>query len=283
MANTCTAKKKDGGDCHARVVTGSDTCFTHRVVAEAPVVEALAEAPPAPVEVPVIPENPGGKKLGIVGRSTDQGLRGVVVAVAECAMPTVVHGRTEYTTGPCQQAVKDNPSLARTWFKTCTHGPEFVLETNAEGRKVRVAIPPNLRPYYETAVHIKRTPILNEDGTIKEWEETTVYDAKLRLKYVAVDTTINSGRSLKRVLARGAKLATEFNIAPFCENHGCFRQDVKRYRNGLYCSDNHAAFVYARATATFVPLGGFDQSWPMATSSMKRQEVLAKLRSEVAV
>lgn len=219
-----------------------------------------------------------GKKLkGLTSRPKDHGLHGIKLVVPKCQVPIVVHGRTEWTSGPCTSL----PTRKRDWYKTCPHGPEFVLEEQEDGTKTKTPIPEELRPYYETKIYIQKTPILDENGNIKEWEETTKYDAILRIEERADDIRIRSGRAVRITLAQGAKWPAEFGIAPFCELHGCFSQDLTKFRNGLYCSDLHAAFVYARQTGVMLPLGGFDGSWPQATSSMKRREVLTELKAQV--
>jgi len=216
-----------------------------------------------------------GKMLGLIGRSLEQGLRGIKMIVPKCQVPVVVHGKTEYTTGPCQQAVKDQPELARSWFKNCPHGPDRDEEGNE--------IPPELRPYYEMNIEKKSIPVVGEQGEIKEWEETQHIRVRLRIQDVALSPNIMGGRAVKVQRVRGGKFPQDFGVAPFCQNYGCQRQDVRRFANGLFCTDNHAAFVYARETGAMIPIGGFDASWPGRTSSRKRGEVMASLKAKVAV
>jgi len=211
--------------------------------------------------------NPGGIDLGLVGRSLEQGLRGRKMVAPSCQVPVVVHGKTEWTTGPCQQQVKESPTLRYSWFKTCPHGPEF----DEHGQ----AIPEERRPYYETDIYEKRTPVLGPRGEIKEWKQTEHYSARLRVVDVALAETIMSGRAVNYRLARGALPVSDFGLAPFCEAYGCMRQKTQQFKNGRFCSALHAKFVKARETGTMVPVGGFDTSWPMATSTQKRNEVLA--------
>ena len=211
----------------------------------------------------------GKKLLNLPSRSTAAGnMRSVKIVKPACQVPVSVQGRTEYTTGPCQQAVKQDPVLEFCWFKTCTHGPEQDSEGNP--------IPPELRPYYSLDIRMERTPVVQE-GVIVEWKEKPLYDVTLRVDEAVKHPMVDSGNQLKRELERGAKLVSEFGIAPFCEHLGCYRQDIRKFLNGMFCSENHARMVKARETGVLLPLAGFDATWQRQTSTEKRAEVLAQI------
>ena len=193
-------------------------------------------------------------------------MRSAKIVVPRCQVPEQKRGSTEYTTGPCQQRVKDDVSLLRTWFKTCTHGPK----QDVGGKE----IPPQLRPYFEGYIVHEKVPVI-EAGIVKEWEDVARYAAKLRLTQVVVDRRAHSGQQLGRALVMGALPAVDFGLGPYCEDNNCYRKDVERFKNGLFCARYHAARVKIRETGVALPLGSkLDGDFPIQTSSAKRAEVL---------
>lgn len=204
-----------------------------------------------------------GRRLNLPSRGGTSGLRERKIVYPECRVPVGIQGKTEYTTGPCQQAVKQDPSLAVTWFKSCTHGPEMLADGSP--------IDEHMRPYYDVVIRIERTPVV-EEGVIKEWREVSKYDAEERLTGVVVHDVAMSGKALQFRAERGAKDPSEFGLDPFCEYRGCWRQDIKQFSNGMFCSELHAKLVKARETGVMLAESGFDQGWPNATSSAKRRE-----------
>lgn len=215
-----------------------------------------------------------GKKVlqGLVSNvSPVLNYRGVKVVVPRCQIPKLVLGKTEYTTGPCQQAVKDDRSLKYTWYKTCTHGPELDEDGNT--------IPEELRPYYETNIVVDRKPIV-EAGAVKGWDETTRYQTKLRIRDIAWSRGIMGGFSVRAQILQGAMDPAEFDIAQFCEMHGCMVNDpkrVKKYNNGYFCSDKHAKLVKASETGLTLHMPIHGAQTDMERTSDVYQEEMSKI------
>ena len=137
----------------------------------------------------------------------------------------------EYTTGPCQMNVKDDPGTRYSWFKTCTHGPDK-FEDGTD-------IPEGLRPYYEAVISTSTEPVV-EDGVIVNYKNITTYKVVPRIVDVAWHPNIEGGGGHYKAQREGARSLESFDIAPYCEMKGCKRQDVTQFRNGLFCSKMHA-------------------------------------------
>ena len=195
------------------------------------------------------------KKLNLTGRSMDSAnLRARKVAKPECHVPVEIWGKTEYTTGPCQQAAAHDTALRYTWYLTCTHGPV----QDAEGNP----IPEHLRSYYEEGQVIEKKPITNSEGVIERWEERTRNTTQLRIGQVVLSDHTGGRESVQEMIRKGIKDVSEFGIAPFCEYYNCYRQDVRQFSNGTFCSPYHAKMVKARETGVILALGGWDSGGP---------------------
>ena len=212
----------------------------------------------------------GMKRLNLTGRSMDLAFRGRKVVKPECRVPVEIWGKTEYTTGPCQQAAAFDTGLRYTWYLTCTHGPTHDSDGNE--------IPEHLRPYYEENIKVEKKPVPDANGVIK-WEERFVNTSALRIVPLAISEHTGGRASVEEMIRKGVKDVSEFGIAPFCELYSCYRQDVREYplARGLFCSDYHAKIVKARETGVILALGGFDSAWPIPVSSRKRAEQLAAI------
>ena len=213
----------------------------------------------------------GGSKLpeSLSRGNPNAAYRAVTFVQPECHVPVAVQGKTEYSTGPCQQAAAHDMSVPYTWYKTCTHGPQ----QQSDG----TPLPPDLRPYYEVNLLIERTPVL-QDGIVKEWRETPRYDVRLRLRQLTLPSLEEAGERMRAAMAKGSKFPEEFGITEqFCEYKDCWRTTTKKYRNGVFCGSYHAKLVKARETKVFLAAGGFDAAWPDAVSSQKRADQLAAI------
>lgn len=199
--------------------------------------------------------------------------RGVKLVMPECHVPVQQnfqgHVFTEFTTGPCQMAVKDDPALAFTWFKTCTHGPEM----DSQG----APIPEEMRCYYEVAMTSERKPKIVEGGAVAEWQDVTRYEVRPRIRDVAWNERLMSGFAVRYSQQRGAKPIEDFDIAPFCEMYGCNRQkSLKQFKNGLFCSPTHAKMVKATESGMILFLP-YDQGSPRPISAERRRQQLASI------
>ncbi len=184
------------------------------------------------------------KKLNLIGKPMDaSALRSVKVVKPECHVPVQTLNTTQFTTGPCQQAVAHNPAKAHTWYLTCKHGPKV----DSQGQP----IPENMRCYYEQNIRKEETPIVGDDGIITGWDTSPRWEANLRIHQVALSNHTGGLAAYEEMLRKGCKPIADFGVAPFCEYYNCFEQDnLTKFKNGLFCSSNHARMVKARETST---------------------------------
>jgi hypothetical protein len=203
-------------------------------------------APTAPVKVA------GLKNLHLRSRPKElAAFRSLKIVMPECQVAeTTKEGSLEYTTGPCQQALAEDPTDTYTWHLRCDHGPT----QDADGHP----IPVNERPYWEQNIFIEKTPVV-EQGVIISYNEVPRYKISLRLREIALSDHVGGIENAQKVLSKGGKDPKEFGIAPFCEYYGCFRQDgLSQFKNGIFCSRRHAALIYIREKGIVMPIEGFD-------------------------
>lgn len=194
--------------------------------------------------------------------------RAIKLAKPECREAVETLGKTEYTTGPCQQAVAHQRRLAFSWYKTCTHGPL----KDGDGNEIEE----NLRPYYEEKLILKKTPIENEDGVITDWQERMVNETTLRVVDVALSNHTGGPEAIRTLMRKGLRPLKDFDFdEQYCEHYGCFRTETKKFTNGYFCSREHAVMVKARETGMIlaVPL---DIDWT-GRAIQARQQQLASL------
>ena len=208
--------------------------------------------------------------------------RGVKCVIPEChvLVNQNFHNTVfqEYTTGPCQQAVKDNPRLRYAWYKTCTHGPEQFEDGTP--------IPEHERPYYDVAIKTVQKPYF-EDGVYKGMKDEVEYKIAPRIRDIAWNTKMFQGQSITRIQGMGGRSLESFDIAPFCELKGCWEQgyleqdgtraeELKQFKNGIFCSELHAKLVKATESRIFLHLP-WDSRTDNPISTERRQEQLAAI------
>ena len=204
------------------------------------------------------------------------------VVMPECQVPVRIkdptgHGvyGTEMSTGPHQAQVRHNPSMAFTWFKVCTHGPEKDERGNV--------IPPHLRPYFEGNVKSFPTPQISDTGEVLDWEDHPRWVVMARLKKVSVDPTNMSGEGVRYHMERGALRAAQFGYPQFCQMSNCWNLATEWFpvARGFFCSILHAKLVKAHEEGVILPIRAMlqtEENWPLkpnATARNKRMQGVA--------
>lgn len=203
--------------------------------------------------------------------------RTVVMVAAACQIPVAVkEGNimgTEYTTGPCQMAVRRNKNLEFSWFKTCDHGPE----RDQKGRE----IPVRLRPYLEGNIVVDRRPHITESGVVDGWDETPKWVVRARLQKVVVDKVNMSGEAMRYHLERGWLRGSAFGINDVCQMMDCWAKgSFIPFARGVFCSVGHARLVVANERGIILPASAMfsvETDWPRQPNADTWAERLAPI------
>ena len=124
------------------------------------------------------------------------------------------------------------------WAETCEHEP-FVTLVPIERRQT----------LYEDVIGKDGKPT----GTKRATGQETLVDYVVRPNWVSITLSrgVNSGRGVEKAKRKGFIMPEDVRceaypngIKPRCEFSGCFAEDIKPYKNGNYCRELEAAYVY---------------------------------------